>query len=334
MTELAIDESSEENQVMLGDESSQQAMSFKLAQAFYNELTGKSERVKEEFNSSFILTMDNVRQLHHRIIQSSAQYNVASANASFSVIYLNDSSERFSSIERFMAHAGAKGIVVEEVDISYRLLVILPQTNKPQEYRINIRLISRCAKVEGMKEEFKDLPVSFPLWQFEGKLTCRASIDFVDITVANAFMSVIKSWNDCLEVTEMNPVLKKARHLAKYFPGAFQYGLLATGTYFTYQAIVPFFGIPTPESTAKFVLYAILVNFLLLKTGRFIGNKAENNLNQIYQPSYIKFSGADEKLAKGSSSSVRTNISLSIGYIVLTLGLGIISSTLASLITS
>lgn len=333
MTELTIDGNEEGSQVILGDESSQQAMSFKLAQAFYNELTGKSERVKEEFNSAFILTMDNVQQLHHRIIQSTAQYNVASANASFSVEYLNDSSERFSSIERFMAHAGAKGLAIEEVDISYSLLVILPQTNKPQEYRINIRLISRCAKVEKMKEEIKDLPVSIPLWQFEGKLTCRASIDFVDITVANSFMSVIKSWTDCLEVTEMNFALKKIRPLSKFFPAACQYGLLAAGTYYTYGAIEPYFETPTPELTTKFVLFAILMNFILLKVGRFIGNKAERHLDQIYQPSYINFSGADVKLAKGSSSSVRTNVTLSVSYIVLTLVLGVAASSIANLIS-
>jgi len=333
MTELTIDSNDKGSQVILGDESSQQAISFKLAQEFYNELTGKSERVKEEFNPSFVLTMDNVQQLHHRIIQSTAQYNVVSANASFSVEYLNDSSERFSSIERFMAHAGAKGLAIEEVDISYNLLVILPQTNKPQEYRINIRLISRCAKVERMKEDIKNLPVSIPLWQFEGKLTCRASIDFVDITVANAFMSVIKSWTDCLEVTEMNYALKRIRPFSKFFPALCQYGLLAAGGYYTYNAIDPYFITPAPESTAKFVLFAILVNFILLKVGRFIGNKAEMHLDQIYQPSYINFSGADVKLAKGSSSSVRTNITLSVGYIILSLGLGVSASLIANIIS-
>jgi hypothetical protein len=346
MTDLTIDENDtndandandandECSQVILGDESSNQSMSFQLAQAFYNEITGKSERVKEEFNSSFILTMDNVNQLHNRIIQSSAQYNIVSANASFSVIYYNDSSERFSSIERFMAHAGSKGIAVEEVDITYRLLVILPLTNKPQEYNINIKLISRCAKVESMREDIKDLPMSFPLWQFEGKVTCRASIDFVDITVSNAFMSVIKSWNDCLEVTEMNSILKNTRHFSKYFPSFCHYSLLATGVFFTFQTIDLYFTTLAPESTAKFVLLAILANYLLVKAGRYIGIKAERNLDQIYQPSYIRFSGADDKLAKNTSSNVRTSILRSIGYISLTLVLGGISSVLASLITT
>ncbi len=129
MSEITSSESPDDNEIILGDDSSHQAISFKLAQAFYNEITGKSEKVTEEYNPSFILTMENVKQLHQRIIQSTTQYNVQSANASFSIEYVNESSERFSSIDRFMTHAGAKGQPVEEVAISYNLFVVLPQTN-------------------------------------------------------------------------------------------------------------------------------------------------------------------------------------------------------------
>ncbi|VUD68901.1 hypothetical protein TDB9533_04260 [Thalassocella blandensis] len=66
------------DQIILGDETSQQAISFKLAQAFYSEITGKSEKINEKFTKSFILSIENIEQLHKRIIQSTTQYNVAS----------------------------------------------------------------------------------------------------------------------------------------------------------------------------------------------------------------------------------------------------------------
>ncbi|WP_447955984.1 hypothetical protein [Vreelandella sp. EE7] len=334
MDNLPVNEDKNKKQVILGDEGSQQAMSFKLAQAFYNEITGRSERLKEDFNSSFILTMDNIQQLHHRILQSTSQYNVATANASFSIEYLNESSERFSSIERFVAHAGSKGIAIEEVNISYNILVILPQTEKPQEYRINISLISRCAKLEKMKKDIENLPVSIPMWQFESKVTCRASIDFVDISVANAFMSVIKSWNDCLEVTEMNYALKKIRPFSNFLPAICKYGLLVVGAYYTYNALNDFFQAPSSESTAKFVLLAILLNYVLLRLGNFIGQKSEKHLDKIYQLSYIKLSGADVKLAKDSSSSFRSSVTISLGYLALTFLIGVASSVFSNVVLS
>jgi hypothetical protein len=130
MSEIIDAPEESSGQIILGDDASQQAISFKMAQAFYSELTGKSEQISEKFTKSYILTIDNIDQLHQRIIQSTAQYSIASANASFSITYQNDSSERFSSIERFKTHAGAKGMPVEEVDISYRFLVVLPETKK------------------------------------------------------------------------------------------------------------------------------------------------------------------------------------------------------------
>jgi hypothetical protein len=332
MSEITPPESQEDNEIILGDESSHQAISFKLAQAFYNEITGKSEKVTEEFNPSFILTMENVKQLHQRIIQSTTQYNVQSANASFSVEYVNDSSERFSSIERFMTHAGTKGQPVEEVAISYNLFVILPQTNKPQEYRINITLVSRSAKVEGMKKQMDVIPFSISLWQFETQFTCRASVDFIDITVANSFISVIKSWVDCLEVTSINPVLKKIRPLSKYLPLLGQYGLLAVAAFYTYEQLPIYFQNSEPSTTAAFVLIAFLFNFLFFKAGRFIGYKAERHLDSIYQLSYINFSAADKRLVEESSASVRKNITKSIGYILLTIILAVLSNGISKYI--
>jgi len=66
-----------------------------------------------------------------------------SFNYTISVSYVNDSSERYSSIERFNLHAGSKGKVVESVSIEYRLLIVLPKVQRPQEYKITATIESR-----------------------------------------------------------------------------------------------------------------------------------------------------------------------------------------------
>lgn len=332
MSEI-IDASEEQGgQIILGDGASQQAISFKMAQAFYSELTGKSEQISEKFTKSYILTINNIEQLHQRIIQSTAQYKVVSANASFSIKYQNDSSERFSSIERFKLHAGAKGIPVEEVDISYSFLVVLPETKKPQEYKINISLLSRTVKIEDLRRKIEDINISIPLWQFDNELTCRASIDFTDITVANAFMSVIQSWERTLDEVETSSLIKNIRPFAKYMPSVFKYGLLLVGSYYTLDVVDKYFSSPTAHTTAVFVLIAFIFNFLLWRIGLNTGNKSERHLNQLYEVSYICFSGADKKLADECTSTRNKNIVYGGLYLAGTFLIGVLASGVASYI--
>lgn len=328
-----IDASEEQGgQIVLGDGASRQAISFKMAQAFYSELTGKSEQISEKFTKSYILTINNIEQLHQRIIQSTTQYKVASASASFSIKYQNDSSERFSSIERFKLHAGAKGVPVEEVDISYRFLVILPETKKPQEYRINISLLSRIVKIEDLRRKIEEINISIPLWQFDNELTCRASIDFTDITVANAFMSVIKSWERTLDQVETSSLIKNIRPFAKYMPSVFKYGLLVAGSYYTMGVVDKYFLSPEAHTTAVFILIAFIFNFLLWRVGINAGNKSERHLNQLYEVSYIYFSGADKKLADECTSTRNKNIMYGGLYLAGTLLIGVLASGVANYI--
>lgn len=332
MTDIIGNGDEKDSQVILGDETSQQAMSFKLAQAFYSEITGKAEKISEKFVKSFILTIENIEQLHQRIIQSTTQYNVVSANVSFSVEYQNDSSERFSSIERFKTHAGSKGVPVEEVDINYNFLFILPGTQKPQEYRINIRLISRVVKLEDLREKTEDMPFSVPLWQYDNELTCRASIDFIDITVANAFMSVIKTWNNALDEVDTHTIIKKIRPYSRYLPVLFKYGLLVAGTYYTFGVVDKYFISSEPKTTAMFILIAYLFNFILWKIGLFLGRKAESHLDQLYEVSFISFSGADKTLANRCATAKRKNTIYSVCYLVGTFILGVLASGMANVI--
>ena len=174
-----------------------------------------------------MLTLSDIEQLHHRLVQSREQYNVASENVAFSVKYVGDSSERYSSLERLKLHAGHKGRAIEQIDLVYNLLLVLPKTRRPQEYKISISLVSRVAKIEEMRDEFDPFPFPFPLFQFERLKTGEAKIDFVDITVANANMSTIKTWADGLPTSQTPHMIKVLRAKSRYAPAILKYGFLA-----------------------------------------------------------------------------------------------------------
>lgn len=317
--------------IRIGDDSAHKSISFQLAQDFYNEITGKSERLTEKIQSSFVLTLSDIEQLHHRLVQSTEQYNIASENAAFSIKYVGDSGERFSSLERLKLHAGHKGRAIEEIDIVYNLLLVLPKTRRPQEYKISISLISRVAKIEGMRDEFDAFSFPVPLFQFERLKTGEATIDFVDITVANAIMATIKSWADGLPTSQTSHILKVLRSKSRHAPAILKYGFLALVAFYIskYSKEHLTAGIGLRE-TAEFILYSILTSFIFYRIGLFIGEIAAKNLGQIYEISYINFTPADERLveksrAKVFRSGIYSGASLFVAFVI-----GIASSIVAT----
>lgn len=317
--------------IRIGDDSACKSISFQLAQDFYNEITGKSERLTENIQSSFVLTLSDVEQLHHRLIQSTEQYNIASQNVTFSVSYVGDSSERFSSLERLKLHAGHKGLAIEEVDVVYNLLLILPKTRRPQEYKISITLVSRVAKIEGMRDEFDSFTFSIPLFRFERLKTGIVTIDFVDITVANSFLSTIKTWAEGLETTKTNPVLKLLRTKSRYAPTILKYGFLALAVFYASMYSKELFSMDVGlKETAGFILYSILASFIFYRIGLSIGEVANKNLGQVYEISYIHFTPADERLVEKSRAKVVRSGIYSGASIFMAFLIGIASSIVAT----
>ena len=309
MTEVVeIDgyENDGEKPIVVGDERATNQISFQLAQDFYNEITGKSERIRELNSDPFILKLSDVEQLHHRLIQSTEQYNIGSFHETYTVNYVDDSSERHSSLERLQLHNGAKGAAVEEFIASYNILIILPKTNRPQEYKITVKLASRVAKIEEMRKQIGSMPFEIPLFQLEGANAASFSIDYVDSTVANALMSVLKSWFNTVEKNSISSSIKTIRKLSHFAPKLTKYGLLSLICYLSWKLSEVYLVVNVDTKTATlFSLLSILFAYLSIRFGVYAGRKAERALDSIYEQSYIHFSGADDNFVKNSSIKIR-----------------------------
>ncbi|MCG9714919.1 hypothetical protein L1D29_19145, partial [Shewanella insulae] len=190
--------------INLGEENASNKISFQLAQDFYNEMTGKSENIKDYSRDSFVLKLHHIEQLHHLLEQSLEQYNIRAFNENYSVNYVDDCSERFSSLPKLKLQVSSRGAAIEDINIQYNILIVLPKTKRAQEYKINVKLISRVAKMERMRDEINGMPIEIPLFQFEKHKVAVFSIDYIDISVANALMSVIKGWFNNIEKNELN----------------------------------------------------------------------------------------------------------------------------------
>jgi len=70
-------------------------------QQIYSELTGESESITKYYDDPIRLTLDDIEQLHHRLIQTWEQYRIVSSSCSFTVYYLKNSKDQFNTFERF-----------------------------------------------------------------------------------------------------------------------------------------------------------------------------------------------------------------------------------------
>lgn len=328
-------EEEDENKVIIGDEKASNKISFQLAQDFYNEMTGKTERIRELFNDPFVLKLTHVEQLHHRLEQSLEQYNICSFHETYSVNYIDDSSERFSSLERLKLHVGARGCAVEEVIIKYNILIILPKTNRPQEYIITVKMVSRVAKIENMRKQLDSVHFGIPLCQFEAAKAASFVIEYVDVTVANALMSVIKSWFGTIEKNPISPTVKTARKFSYFAPRLAKYSLLTLTSYYIFASSNTFLSSNNDLKTATlFSLGSVLIAYLSIRFGVFFGKRIERNLDNIYEQSYINFSGADECFVSASAtkikkSKVKAGVNL-LASIVLAISCSLIANWLGS----
>ena len=332
MTDI-IDFDSDDNSVTIGEEKVSERISYQLAQDFYNEITGKTEKIKESYNEPVVLCFENIEQLHHRLTQSLEQYNICSIVETYSVSYVDDSSERFSSLERLRLHLGARGRAVEEVIVQFQVLLILPKTQRPQEYTISAKFLSRVAKIENMRREMGPMAANVPLFQFERAKTAIFSIDYIDITVATALMSVLKEWFNTIERETVSKLIKESRSFSHFAPPITKYIFIATIAYILYRyytsiELVDF----TVKFSSFFILISILVTYLAMRVGVRLGKNIERNLDSIYERSYIKFSGADENFVKDSSLNLRKSKFAALFNTAIALGIGIVSSLVASVI--
>jgi hypothetical protein len=100
---------------VIGETSNATVISLQTLQGIYNELTGKSETVSKSYSKPIRAKFADLEQLNHRISQACEQYNVISGNCSVTVYYVDDTTDRFSSFDRFKLHNAGSTSSVESV---------------------------------------------------------------------------------------------------------------------------------------------------------------------------------------------------------------------------
>lgn len=327
-----ISQNEDDNVVKLGDGRPSQVINYQLAQEFYKEISGRSERMEKVFTTNFILELNCIRNLHQKSMQLLAQYNTAHVNCFYDAEYIDGSREKWSSFERFELHAPTKDVAITELNIQYKFLIILPQLKRPQEYIINLRFMSKTAKAEEIKKETEALPYEIPLVALIGLHTVKISISYVDYSVATALMSVTEKW-----VSGLNTVRSKSKinflqrnlYIPKILTMLTIFGLTF---YFIYvcSALIESAINSNLQHLALFLSAALFVIVFSFRLSDFIYAKAQNILNSFFDVSYINLCKADMRVAEQAENSFSKTIVKSILTVAGSLIIGVVASVIAN----
>ncbi|WP_411820537.1 hypothetical protein ABFZ85_04200 [Hyphococcus formosus] len=197
-----------------------EAVSMKVVQSLYNDITGKTESIAQTFTDNHEVTYDDLVQLNRKICQLYEQYNIIATNCNATLYFIDDSKETFSSFDRFSFYNKGSPNPCENLSLEYDILIRLPETHKPQKYKILINLHSRAAIHEKARKENNDLFHNAVI-RFIHRNTGSYKIEYVDYTVARNFKHAIDEWYQSLEKHPKSNIVSLAQKHSENFPIAF-----------------------------------------------------------------------------------------------------------------
>jgi hypothetical protein len=271
--------------------------SFKIAQALYNTVTGKTEKLSKRFSENYKIEMNDVFQLHAKIGQMCAQWDVIEKNENITIHHVNDNKEVFSSLDRFKVYDKSQTSPIETIVYEFNLLVQLRNTPKPQPYKIVVRLGSKVAMQEKVKEDI----AGRLLFRFFRGGVINVDIEYVDYVVARNMLSTLDSWATSVEIQPRNKYLKFMQDNSHRIENSFALFLLMVAL--TVSVTSTSLLVTSAENNqvlAKFLL--ISFGFLVVSyfVGKVLGGLIENGIDRISEISYIKINIGDERAISAS----------------------------------
>lgn len=282
-------------------------VSLQVLQSIYHELTGKSESLSKSYNNPFQITASDLDQLNYRIFQYCEQYQVKETTASIKVYYVDDTQDTFTCYDRFTHFNSGSASAVESVLLTYNFLILLPKLNKPQTYKLSVRIASRIAISKRLREE---MPFQIPaIFRTMGNRTAVVEVSYVDYVVARSMLTVVDSWFSSIPVARQSwtwTFLLKRTH---YLPFILKYFVGMIVAYFIYATIPYVITESTPRELLVRSLFAGFVClFVFYRAAHHLGRAAESSLDSWSELSFVSLTAGDKKEIESAQHSNKQNL--------------------------
>lgn len=275
-------------------------VSMQVYQAIYNDITGKTEKITDTYDTYYSIALNEIVNLEKRLQQFCEQYHIKGANTSITIFHTKGSRERFSSFERLNTYNAANTVPVERINIELNFLIVLPKINKPQNYKVKIMLMSGVAIIDKHDEGLpKELPINVVMRAIQ-KDTAAIEIEYVDYIVARGISDLFKEWIKSLPETPADKAIawwQSKSHTVRMFISTI---FLLVAVYFSTSNVESFLP-PTESDTAglaRYLIYSFASVFLVYGIGNYIGRRIERAIDVISPNGFsvIQINAGDQKL--------------------------------------
>ncbi|MBX9895718.1 MAG: hypothetical protein K2Y09_11160 [Nitrosomonas sp.] len=305
---------------------------LKVYQDVYHQVTGRTEQIRQRYSQNLLIDFSEVEQLHHKIKQLCDIHKIVASNEAISIFHDKDRKEQFTSFERFRLYNANASSPSVTVVLKYNFSIIPAGLDRPQEYVVTIRLISRIAILSKIESEAPPF-VRGGIYGFMAGNTAEVTIEYADYVIARGFLEAIDDWiRGCKSEPDMGwaKFLQRWSHL---LPKTIKLIAAAAIIFFALQAVPIFItNLTDPQLWARFIILFGGSFYLIINLAEITGSMIEDAIDSFTVISYLNLNKGDKKLIDDFNNRKNRVIFKFVLGCFLTILLGIISSKIAEII--
>lgn len=306
----------------------QSADAFKIAQAVYNVVTGKTEKLSQLYDKNFKIDRASLTQLHAKLSQMRGQWQIIESTDSVTVHHANDNKEQFSSFERFGIYDSTRTEPVESVVYQHNFLMAMPQADKPQPYAVTVRIVSRAATLNKLEIGMPSSGI-FRIFQ---RGTIIVEIDYVDYVVARSILSTIDSWVAEVTILHESALMMKLQMHSHWIPRLIPHVIFIVAFVTILKLTASMDVGSSPKLIGQLILFALPFLWIVVQAAQIVGRLIERQVDNYAPLSYINLNIGDQRLAekvgKKNTSLCRKALAWVGAIVIEGVGIGLFTSWL------
>ena len=201
-------------------------VSVKVYQDIYHQITGRTEQIRKRYTDNILLEMQDLEQLHHKVMQLCDVHNVVARNETISVFHEKERKEQFTSFDRFQAYNANTASPCVNVVLKYNFSIVPAGLPRPQEYVVTVRLTSRVAMLRQVEEEVPPFMRGRVIGLI-GDNTAEITVEYADYVIARGFIEAFDEWLRGCKSVPKKQWLHVLRRWSHVIPRSLQLGVLS-----------------------------------------------------------------------------------------------------------
>jgi hypothetical protein len=272
------------------------AVSFKVYQDIYHQITGRTEQIKKRYSNNLLIEFLDIEQLHHKVLQLRDVHQIIADNHVVSVFHDKERKDQFSSFDRFRLYNTNATSPTVNLVLKYNFAILPAGIKKPQEYAVTIRLTSRVAMLKKAEESAPPAMRGYMIG-FLSENTVEVTVDYADYVIARGFLEAVDEWVCGCKTVPKKKWLDWLRRWSFAIPSIIK---------FCFVWLIAWYSIETASALLNnkstlydIVRFAIIYSsafYILLSLGSAAGRLVESGIDNYPTLSYLKLNKGDEKV--------------------------------------